>query len=128
MSTLKLVEDRDTGVLALIVRGLVTREEVDVILQPILDVKASIRAAGRPVRMLLVANSDAESGFIIAARLTGLRQESDRLALVVGVNAVRDDLGSLVSDVPVQVFQRSTDALRWLLPSAHEAESLATRV
>lgn len=114
MGELKLLFDAEAGVIALILRGTLTPADVDVVLSPILEAKVRLRAVRRPVRIMLVANSDANSGFEIASRMIGLRRIEDRLALVVGVQSVRDDLIAKLDGLPARVFKRSTEAMAWL--------------
>lgn len=114
----KLVFDWDAGVIALIVRGEFKRADVDLVLSPMLDAKAKLRAVRRPVRIMLIANSDAESGFEIASRMIGLREDEDRLALVVGVDGVHEELLAKMDGLPARVFRRSSEALTWLRNSA----------
>lgn len=114
LGQLKLIVERDTDILALIVRGSLTAQDVEALLPPILEQKTILRSRGQSIRVLVIANSDAETGLRIAKRMTGLRRHKDRLALVVGVSETRDSLGEMTERMPLRVFQRAHHAVQWL--------------
>lgn len=114
MGQLKLIVERDTDILALIVRGSLSAQGIEALLPPILEQKTMLRSRGQNIRMLVIANSDAGTGLKIAERMTGLRRHKDRLALVVGVSETRDSLGEMTERMPLRVFQHAHHAVQWL--------------
>lgn len=114
MGQIKLISDQSTGIITVILRQLLSAADIERFLPAIREAKASARLRRPELRILLIANSDPESGCSLAERLTGLKPNRDRLALVAGVATTRTRATELTEDLPVRVFANTREATAWL--------------
>lgn len=88
--------------------------DIVAVLLVILDTEAELRPGWRPFRVLVVANSDAQSGPEIARHLVGRQRCQDRLALVIDVDSVDNMPSDLMGGPPAAAWRGAGEAIAWL--------------
>lgn len=114
LGQLNIVVERHTGILALIIRGRISDREAESLLPSVLQTLELVRVRGPRARMLIVANSDAQSSIEIASRLARLGSSEDRIALVAPLPSVANQLADLTNRMPLKTFRSAADAVTWL--------------